>query len=294
MPFRWVEGRWGKRKEFGVEKCAGYTGTEYRNEAGEEVELARGESPSLRVLLKRAVSSVLVREDSKCWISFFLFNFSHRANPSHSGCTSSLGAQSNTPGTALYKKKKRLSQCLFDIFAIVYFSTRRYSSPRTTTLVVVEPPFETALNCNENVVASPKPRDQQVATPAAAHLPRVLRLLDLVTSRKLSSTQTQETATAMSPSDPPTSIRNNATEPQAGKGFDFGKGGLAALTKAPTFETVEAERAWLKERLVAAIRIFANEGFDHTVVSARFVSTWARGSGADAGLRDAGGPSHRS
>nr|4XXF_A Chain A, Fuculose-1-phosphate aldolase [Glaciozyma antarctica] len=42
-------------------------------------------------------------------------------------------------------------------------------------------------------------------------------------------------------------------------------GGLAALTKPPTFATVEAERAWLKERLVAAIRIFANEGFDHTV-----------------------------
>ena len=65
--------------------------------------------------------------------------------------------------------------------------------------------------------------------------------------------------------DSPASVRNNVLE-STGKGFDFGSGGLAALTQPPTFTTVEAERAYLKERLVAAIRIFAHEGFDHTVV----------------------------
>lgn len=51
-------------------------------------------------------------------------------------------------------------------------------------------------------------------------------------------------------------------------GFDFGGGDLAALTSPPTFKTVDAERAYLKERLVSAIRIFAHYDFDHGVVSA--------------------------
>jgi hypothetical protein len=48
-------------------------------------------------------------------------------------------------------------------------------------------------------------------------------------------------------------------------GFDFGGGDLAALTSTPTFKTVEAERAYLKERLVSALRIFAQQDFDHGV-----------------------------
>lgn len=42
---------------------------------------------------------------------------------------------------------------------------------------------------------------------------------------------------------------------------------MAALTKPPTFTDVDEERAYLKERLCAAMRIFAAEKFDHGVVS---------------------------
>lgn len=78
----------------------------------------------------------------------------------------------------------------------------------------------------------------------------------------------------------------NATTPDNGpvfdkldfsKGFDFaGNGQLAALTQPPKHDTVEAERAYLKERLVAALRIFAQQGFDHGVVSPLFcyIRSW--------------------
>ena len=47
-------------------------------------------------------------------------------------------------------------------------------------------------------------------------------------------------------------------------GFDFSSSGeLAALTQPPAFDNVDDERAYLKERLCAAIRIFAREGLDH-------------------------------
>lgn len=42
---------------------------------------------------------------------------------------------------------------------------------------------------------------------------------------------------------------------------------MSNLTKPPTFTDVDEERAYLKERLCAAMRIFAAEGFDHGVVS---------------------------
>lgn len=54
---------------------------------------------------------------------------------------------------------------------------------------------------------------------------------------------------------------------QSGKGFEMGQGELAALTSPPKFNDFESERAYLKERLVASLRIFAKLGFDHHVVS---------------------------
>ncbi|KAI5474401.1 class II aldolase/adducin domain containing protein [Pseudohyphozyma bogoriensis] len=52
------------------------------------------------------------------------------------------------------------------------------------------------------------------------------------------------------------------TEP---KGFKYGEGDLLALATPPKFDSIEKERAYLKERLVAAIRIFAKFGLDHHV-----------------------------
>ncbi|KAK4050805.1 hypothetical protein OIV83_003226 [Microbotryomycetes sp. JL201] len=52
---------------------------------------------------------------------------------------------------------------------------------------------------------------------------------------------------------------------EASSGFEMGKGDLAKLTAPPKFDNVEAERAYLKERLCAALRIFAKQGFDHHV-----------------------------
>ncbi|KAL8278429.1 hypothetical protein RQP46_009119 [Phenoliferia psychrophenolica] len=48
-------------------------------------------------------------------------------------------------------------------------------------------------------------------------------------------------------------------------GFDMGGGDLMALTQAPAHASIEAEREYLKERLAAAIRIFAHYDFDHGV-----------------------------
>ncbi|ORY89026.1 class II aldolase/adducin, N-terminal domain-containing protein [Leucosporidium creatinivorum] len=45
----------------------------------------------------------------------------------------------------------------------------------------------------------------------------------------------------------------------------MGQGELAALTSPPKFTDIESERAYLKERLVASLRIFAKLGFDHHV-----------------------------
>lgn len=47
--------------------------------------------------------------------------------------------------------------------------------------------------------------------------------------------------------------------------FDMGKGEMAALTSPPVFTDKLEERAYLKERLCAAIRIFADQGYDHTI-----------------------------
>ncbi|KAL8287644.1 hypothetical protein RQP46_003502 [Phenoliferia psychrophenolica] len=59
--------------------------------------------------------------------------------------------------------------------------------------------------------------------------------------------------------------------PLAGKaapaGFDFNGGDLAALTQPPKFANFEDERAYLKERLCAAFRIFASQDFDHGVMT---------------------------
>lgn len=48
-------------------------------------------------------------------------------------------------------------------------------------------------------------------------------------------------------------------------GFDYhtANSELGALALAPTFASVEAERAYIKERLAAAIRLFAKEDLDH-------------------------------
>lgn len=47
-------------------------------------------------------------------------------------------------------------------------------------------------------------------------------------------------------------------------GFDFGGASeLGALTQPPSFASVDIERAYLKERLAAAIRIFADQDYDH-------------------------------
>ena len=51
----------------------------------------------------------------------------------------------------------------------------------------------------------------------------------------------------------------------SGKGFEMGAGEMAALTQPPKFESVEEERAYLKEKLAASLRIFARLGFDHHV-----------------------------
>lgn len=48
--------------------------------------------------------------------------------------------------------------------------------------------------------------------------------------------------------------------------FDMGKGDLASLTSGPVFTDKHAEQAYIKERLAAALRIFADQGFDHTIV----------------------------
>lgn len=54
-----------------------------------------------------------------------------------------------------------------------------------------------------------------------------------------------------------------------GKGFEMGKGEMAALTQPPHFapDDFEGQRAYLKERLAASLRIFAHLGYDHHVVS---------------------------
>lgn len=48
---------------------------------------------------------------------------------------------------------------------------------------------------------------------------------------------------------------------------DASFGDLRALAFPPSFDNKEKERQYLKERLTAAVRIFAQKGFDHHVVS---------------------------
>ncbi|GAA6006024.1 hypothetical protein JCM10207_007311 [Rhodosporidiobolus poonsookiae] len=48
-------------------------------------------------------------------------------------------------------------------------------------------------------------------------------------------------------------------------GFDNPESDLAALCRPPTFSSVEEERAYLKERLAAALRIFGKMELDHHV-----------------------------
>lgn len=50
--------------------------------------------------------------------------------------------------------------------------------------------------------------------------------------------------------------------PEAGKGFDMAGSNMAALTSPPKFDNVDEERAYLKERLCAALRIFARLGYE--------------------------------
>lgn len=55
-----------------------------------------------------------------------------------------------------------------------------------------------------------------------------------------------------------------ATKAPEKSGFDFGGASeLGALTQPPAFASIDIERAYLKERLAAAIRIFAQYELDH-------------------------------
>lgn len=51
-----------------------------------------------------------------------------------------------------------------------------------------------------------------------------------------------------------------------------GKRELAALTAPPKFDNVDDERRYLKETLVAAIRIFAKYDLDHTIAGSFLIS----------------------
>jgi len=59
----------------------------------------------------------------------------------------------------------------------------------------------------------------------------------------------------------PTGTRQDADA----EDFGFGKGDLAALVVPPKFDSVDAEKKYLKERLALACRIFAQYNLDHHV-----------------------------
>ncbi|KAK4702739.1 hypothetical protein P7C70_g3480, partial [Phenoliferia sp. Uapishka_3] len=73
----------------------------------------------------------------------------------------------------------------------------------------------------------------------------------------------ERSGTGVSPASAPPSPAADVKEKS---GFDFaGASELGALTQPPTFSSVQEEREYIKVRLCAAIRIFAQMGMDHHV-----------------------------
>ena len=63
---------------------------------------------------------------------------------------------------------------------------------------------------------------------------------------------------------PQANLKQPGTATNEMSGFDFGGASeLGALTQPPVHASIDAERAYLKERLCAAIRIFAQHDLDH-------------------------------
>lgn len=69
----------------------------------------------------------------------------------------------------------------------------------------------------------------------------------------------QANATAVDRNDDAAGLKEKQAN---GKGFEMDAGQMKALTEPPKFDNVQDERRYLKERLVAALRIFAMLGYE--------------------------------